>query len=108
MYYEIQLSDDLQSNCICVKSSYEKADGLVDANSISCKEIFFFDDGSTVFWNVPHLERENVLHFLRNNDGEIEEEPFERETIEEESEMIIYGPSDTPNSHLSNGVIKIR
>ena len=45
---------------------------------------------------------------LTNFKGEIEEEPFDRETIEEESEMIIYGPSDTSNTHLSKGVIKIR
>ena len=65
LYYQIQLSDDLESNCICVKSSYEEP----NTDPISSKEIFFFDDGSTVFWNVPHLERENVLHFLRNDEG---------------------------------------
>ena len=54
---------------------------LIELNPISCKEIFFFDDGSTVFWNVPHLERENVLHFLRGNNGDIEVEPFDRDTI---------------------------
>ena len=81
---------------------------MIDSNPISCKEIFFYDDGSTVFWNVPHLERNNVLHFLRENNGEIEAEPFDRDTIEEESEMIIYGPSDTSNTHFLKGVIKIR
>jgi len=104
LYYQVQLTDDVEGNCICVKSSYEENEEL---NPISVKEIFFFDDGSTVFWNVPHLERENVLHFLRDTSDEIEVEPFDRETIEEESEMIIYGPSDTSNSHLTKGVIKI-
>ena len=32
---------------------------------IFAKDIFFFAEGSVIFWNVPQLERDSVLHFLR-------------------------------------------
>ncbi len=28
------------------------------------QEIFFFKEGSVIFWNVPELERSSVLKFL--------------------------------------------
>ena len=75
------LSEMLILSCFNIRFTQHLYTSLIELNPISCKEIFFFDDGSTVFWNVPHLERENVLHFLRGNDGDIEVEPFDRDTI---------------------------
>ena len=104
------MSEDLESICLCVKSSYEEISTPETQieNEISAKKMFFYSDGSTVFWNVPHLERDIILHFLRgSSDDPIEDEPFDQETIEEESEMIIFSPTEK-QTHFSKGSIKLR
>lgn len=50
------------------------------------KDIFFFEHGSVIFWNVPQLERDTVLNFLRP----VEESGYNNVTIFEESEMVNY------------------
>ena len=50
------------------------------------REIYFFKDGATIFWNVPKLERNNVLKFLHN----YEISSYDRETVEEELECLSY------------------
>ena len=63
LYFQVELSRDLEGKVLCVKSVYEKLE--TDQTELSLKEIYFFEDGSTVFWNVPHLERTNVMQFLK-------------------------------------------
>ena len=55
------------------------------------KDIFFFADGSIIFWSVPELERKTVLDFVRQNPG-IEEADglYDEDTIFQESEMMTY------------------
>ena len=69
------------------------------------KDIFFFADGSVVFWSVPELERKTVLDFLRHNPG-IEEPDgkHDQETIFEESEMMNYFYSTDQNENENTSV----
>ncbi len=66
-----------------------------------------------IFWNVPQLERDTVLTFLRAAKS-IEDEPFDEATIFEESEMMNYellepnGNGQVPNSRLDKGLIKLQ
>ncbi|XP_069156862.1 required for meiotic nuclear division protein 1 homolog isoform X4 [Procambarus clarkii] len=59
------------------------------------REIYFFKEGSVVFWNVAELERANVLRFLKK----YEEGKYNEQVVEEESEILAYryneGPSKT-------------
>ena len=50
------------------------------------REIYLFREGTVVFWNVPELERRNVLQFLR----EFQEASYDEETVEEESDSMPY------------------
>lgn len=51
------------------------------------REIYFFRDGSVVFWNVNSLERKNVLTFLQKYSiGKL----VDKVTMEEQSESLPY------------------
>jgi len=60
------------------------------------REIFFFSDGSVIFWSVPELEREMVLRFLRNGGDvdtkttQIEVGHYDQDTVFEESELMTF------------------
>ncbi|KAK3861339.1 hypothetical protein Pcinc_044504 [Petrolisthes cinctipes] len=57
------------------------------------REIYFFREGSVVFWNVAELERFNVLKFLK----EYEEGKYNGETVLEECESLSYKYSEGPS-----------
>ncbi|XP_023342438.1 required for meiotic nuclear division protein 1 homolog [Eurytemora carolleeae] len=97
IYSEISLIDELYGNCLYVTNKY-KSD-LEEQN----KEIFFFKDGNVVFWNVPELERNNVLKFLMNYSVE----GYEEDLIYEESEMMNYTPTLNENAYLEKGIIYV-
>ena len=112
-YQRLPLSEDLEANCLCVRSIYSNLspshdDSNPDMEILLAKDIFFFADGSIIFWNMPQLERTQVLDFLRRAEG-VEDGPFELESIEEESEKIVYSASSSPNAatSFSNGSIKL-
>jgi hypothetical protein len=42
------------------------------------QEIFFFKEGSVIFWNVPELERNLVLKFLAKHSEDAYEEDIGR------------------------------
>ena len=67
------------------------------------QEIFFFKEGCVVFWNVPELERNSVLKFVRP----YSEETYDESVVFEESEMINYRMSTTDKPHLDQGIINI-
>ena len=71
------------------------------------KDIFFFADGSVIFWSVPELERKTVLDFLRQNPGiEGSDGIYDEDTIFEESEMMTYSyiaTEDTQKQQNTNG-----
>lgn len=50
-----------------------------------------------IFWNVPELERENVLNFLRN----VEIDGYDTDTIHEESELMTFEQDSSTNNQLS-------
>ena len=77
------------SNDQNIDSSYDTSD---EPNNLGkSKDIFFFADGSVVFWSVPELERKSVLDFIRTK-PDIEEADgiYDDDTIFEESEMMTY------------------
>lgn len=50
------------------------------------REIYFFREGSVVFWNVSELERKNVLMFLKP----YEEESYDKYIVAEGNERMVY------------------
>jgi uncharacterized Rmd1/YagE family protein len=50
------------------------------------REIYFFREGTTVFWNVPELECSNVLSFIR----QYEENNYDERLVYDESEVMPY------------------
>jgi len=53
LYVPTTLSDDLTSDVIHMSAKYPVGK--------EPREIFYFREGAVVFWNVPYLERVNVL-----------------------------------------------
>ncbi len=98
--------------CLCVRSKYnvdEEPSSDNQAKQITSRDIFFFADGSVIFWNVPQIERESVLNFLRKAQT-VEDEPFDEDTIFEESEMMSYELAQNTQkfSKLDKGVLKLK
>ncbi len=81
------LVDELLPVCLYARAKYnvDENDGGGGA-SVYSKDIFFFENGSLVFWNVPDLERDNVLTFVKP----IETDSYGEDTIREESELMTY------------------
>jgi len=65
------------------------------------REIYFFREGTTVFWNVPDLESSNVLSFIR----QFEENSYDERLVYDESEVMPYIHAVGKNSHLQDGLI---
>lgn len=130
LYDPVYLGHELAPLCLCVTSKYNfenqsenknneisnlQSDNQIDEDSsqtfiqpLKRKDIFFFADGSVIFWSVPELERKSVLDFLRQYPG-IEEldGKYDEDTIFEESEMMTYlyplneNEKESPNSKAS-------
>jgi len=97
IYTRLTISEDLEPSCVYVTNKYD-----LDGQEKS-KEIFFFKVGCVVFWNVPELERNSVLKFLKP----FSMDSYEEDVVFEESEMMPYTMSTTGNPHLDKGVINI-
>jgi len=73
------------------------------------REIFFFADGSVIFWSVPALEREMMLRLLR--DPHIAVGPYDQDTVFEESELMTFKldtSGEASRTHLdSKGTITL-
>ncbi|XP_049767533.1 required for meiotic nuclear division protein 1 homolog [Schistocerca cancellata] len=63
------------------------------------RDIFFFREGTTVFWNVSELECTNVLSFVKP----YEENSYDERLVNQESELMEYTYIDVGHSRLSNG-----
>lgn len=57
------------------------------------REIYFFQSGAVVFWNVAELEQNSVLRFLQR----FQEGGHDEAMVKEESECLTYTYSDTPS-----------
>ncbi|XP_026674693.1 glutathione synthetase-like [Ceratina calcarata] len=68
------------------------------------REIFFFEEGTVVMWNVSELECENILDFLKK----YEQSRYMDYIVQSESEEMRYSyTEDGKQSHLRNGIIMI-
>lgn len=68
------------------------------------REIFFFREGSVVFWNCTELEAINVLQFLR----QFETDRYTPALIEGESELMSFTHTEQDRpAQLRNGVFQI-
>jgi uncharacterized Rmd1/YagE family protein len=65
------------------------------------REIFYFRNGSVIFWNMPDAEQENALQFLTK----FQIESYDTSDVSEESEYMLYNHSDQRPTHLANGKI---
>lgn len=79
--YEIyDVAKELPDDCVCVKAKYALP------NESEPRHIFFFEDGTVVFWNVSREEEKTVLELLRKS----AEKPYPAEIVNEESEMLSF------------------
>lgn len=70
----------LPNNCICVKAKYE------EINEIETRHIFFFEDGSVIFWNVSNEEEKSVMDMLKKH----EDIPYSKELVNDEIEIVSF------------------
>ena len=102
LYKSGGLVDELLPLCLYANAAYQ-VDG--DADEMTKREIFFFEQGSVVFWNVPVLERENVLAFLK----QVQFDSYPDDTVHEESELMSFSVTESRNSSgLKNGNIILK
>ena len=65
------LEDELASVCLCVTAKYNVDD--VDKSTGLGKDIYFFEDGTVVFWNIPGTVHHTLAinstryRYLKNN-----------------------------------------
>jgi uncharacterized Rmd1/YagE family protein len=79
--YDIfEIGKILPDNCICIKAKYE------EINEIEPRHIFFYEDGSVVFWNVSNEEEKNILEILLKH----EENSYSKEIVNDEVEIISF------------------
>ena len=101
------MSDDLDGECLLVQAKNVEVDDhstdFVPPEEISSKDIFIFNNGSVVFWNIPQLERQKMMEDFHN----FETDPFEEDDIAEEKEAMLFGISDTGKTHFKSGEIKL-
>lgn len=68
------------------------------------KEIYIFEEGSVVFWNMPEEECSNILKFIK----QFELGSYNEMIIQNEQEVMHYTYSDEGrNSDLVNGLINL-
>lgn len=65
---------------LCLKPKYEQV------NEIEPRNIFFFENGSVVFWNLSNEEQRFILGLIEKH----EENTYDNEIVEEESEVMNY------------------
>ncbi|XP_022239448.1 required for meiotic nuclear division protein 1 homolog isoform X2 [Limulus polyphemus] len=66
------------------------------------REAYFFSEGSVVFWNVPEIEQQAVLKFLKA----YETNSYEESIVSEEKEVMEYLYTDN-KTRLINGQIML-
>ena len=102
LYKSDGLVEELLPLCLYANAAYQ-VDG--DADEMTKREIFFFEQGSVIFWNVPVLERENVLAFLK----QVQFDSYPDDTVHEESELMSFSVTESQNScGLKNGNIILK
>lgn len=71
---------------------------------IEPREVYFFREGTVVFWNMSELESGNLLQFLKS----YEENSYSDKLVQSESELMSYTYSESgKKSHLKDGNIML-
>ena len=96
---QVHIAEELESSCLFVTNKLSQT----QESEEKIKEIFFFKEGCVVFWNMPELERHQVLKALKP----FCEESYEDSVVFEESEMMTYKMSSTGKPHLQRSIINI-
>ncbi|XP_035228162.1 required for meiotic nuclear division protein 1 homolog [Stegodyphus dumicola] len=65
------------------------------------RHIYFFSEGSVVFWNVPDLEQQSVLNFLKP----FETNPYDSKLVNAEKEDLDYLYSEDKTKFLDGRII---
>ena len=104
--YQVQpLVDELAATCVYAKANYDLAhDDAGGKASPSSRSVFFFENGSCVFWNMPELERDTLLAFVRACESG---ESYPEDTVHAESEMMEHRPTEGPSKVRPDGTIAL-
>ena len=89
-YELIDLQTNLPDNCILAKPKYP------ELNQYEPRHIFFFEEGTVVFWNISNEEQNSLLELLLK----YSELYYTQEVINEESEYLSY--SEASNIAVNN------
>lgn len=92
LYQVSSMPDDLH-DVLHVSAKYE-----IDKEP---REIYFFREGSVVFWNVPEIERQEVMLFLKN----YETNSYEESLILQESEVMNYVYTDNKTRFINGKIL---
>ena len=79
-YYTYELGALFPETCLCVKPKYQ------EVNEIEPRHMFFFEDGTVVFWNTSSEEQHSLLETLVKH----EENPHPAQSIADEAELMNY------------------
>ncbi|XP_076307524.1 required for meiotic nuclear division protein 1 homolog isoform X2 [Tachypleus tridentatus] len=65
------------------------------------REVYFFSEGSVVFWNVPEIEQQAVLKFLKD----YETNSYDESIVSEEKEVMEYLYTDNKTRLISGQIM---
>ena len=79
-YKVFQIGKLIPDTCLCVKPKYPTI------NESEPRHMFFFEEGTCVFWNTTQEEQKNLLQLLSKH----QENPHPYDSVLEESELMDY------------------
>jgi uncharacterized Rmd1/YagE family protein len=79
-YKVFEIGKLIPDTCLCVKPKYPII------NEIEPRHMFFFEEGTCVFWNTTQEEQKNLLQLLSKH----QENPHPIDSVLEESELMDY------------------
>ena len=79
-YKVFEIGKLIPDTCLCVKPKYSII------NEIEPRHMFFFEEGTCVFWNTTQEEQKNLLQLLNKH----QENPHPIDSVLEESELMDY------------------
>jgi len=92
LYELVNVASDADKEILCVKGKYKTIQTSPDEEP---RNIFIFQDGTCVFWNVSDsAERKSVLHVVRKNAFR----PYDHTLVNSEIEMLTYSYDEKLNA----------
>lgn len=93
----IKLPTDLQKQAVLLSAKRQNSNDDI-------KNIFIFQEGSVVFWNIPHDQQKRILYGLTT----LKEEPYPNNLIHEEQERLEFSLNRAlERSKINRGVIQL-